>query len=108
MYGAHRAYPEICPTVIKNSTKYNKATEDDLKKVIRVAQYVYGCKDTHKLILAPKSMKLIGAGDASYSEHADGKSHIGGVIGFELDSSCYFAYVSSKQPVIAKSVKKQN
>jgi hypothetical protein len=104
MYGAHRAYPEICPAVIKNSTKYNKATEDDLKKVIRVAQYVYGCKDTYKLILAPKSMKLIGAGDASYSEHADGKSHTGGVIGFESDSSCYFAYVSSKQPVIAKSV----
>jgi hypothetical protein len=98
MFGAHRAYPEIRPAGIKNSTKYNKATEDDLKKVIRVAQYVYGCKDTHKLILAPKSMKLIGAADASYGEHADGKSHTGGVIGFESDSSCYFAYVSSKQP----------
>jgi hypothetical protein len=91
------------PAVIKNSTKYNEATQDDLKKAIRVAQYVYGCKDTHKLILAPKSMKLIGAADASYGEHVDGKSHTGGVIGFESESSCYFAYVSSKQPVIAKS-----
>jgi hypothetical protein len=68
-----------------------------------VAQYVYGCRDTHKFILAPKSVKLIGAADASYGEHADGKSHTGGVIGFESDSSCYFAYVSGKQPVVAKS-----
>jgi hypothetical protein len=26
MYGAHRAYPGIRPAVIKNSTKYNKAS----------------------------------------------------------------------------------
>ena len=48
-------------------------------------------------------MKLMSAADAAYAIHADAKSHTGGVVGFESGSSCYFAYVSSKQPVIAKS-----
>ena len=43
------------------------------------------------------------AADAACAIHADAKSHTGGVVGFESDSSCYFAYVLSKQPVIAKS-----
>ncbi len=43
------------------------------------------------------------AADASYAEDPDGKSHSGGAVGFELDSSCYFGFVSSKQPVVAKS-----
>jgi hypothetical protein len=33
-----RTYPEIRPAVIKLSTKYNKATEDDMRKAIRVAE----------------------------------------------------------------------
>jgi hypothetical protein len=37
MYGAHNAYPEIQPTVIKLSKKYNKATELDIHKAKRVA-----------------------------------------------------------------------
>jgi hypothetical protein len=56
------------------------------------------------LKLAPKLMKIVSAADASYAEHADGKSHSGGVVGFESDTCCYFAFVSSKQPVVAKSV----
>ena len=45
---------------IKLSTKYNKATELDLEKAQRVAEYNYGCKDTHKLVLPPKELtKLI-------------------------------------------------
>jgi hypothetical protein len=56
------------------------------------------------MILAPKSLKMMSASDASYGEHADRKSHSGGVVGFELDTSCHFAYISGKQPVVAKSV----
>jgi hypothetical protein len=103
MYMSQRTYPEICPAVIKLSNMYNKATKKIQKKTIRVVEYIYGCKDTHKLVLQPKSLKLISVADASYAEHTDGKSHSGGVVGFESDVSCYFGFVSSKQPVVAKS-----
>jgi hypothetical protein len=39
--------PEIGTALIKLSTKYNKVTKEDIKKAIRVAEYIYGCKDTH-------------------------------------------------------------
>jgi hypothetical protein len=66
--------------------------------------YIYRCKDTHKLALAPKNLNLVSAIDASYTEHPDGKSHSRGVVGFESDTSCYFCFLSSKQPVVTKSV----
>jgi hypothetical protein len=103
MFISQRTYPEIRPAVIKLSTKYYKATKDDMRKAVRVAEYIYGCKNTHKVVLNPKSMRLVSAADASYAEHPDGKSHSGGVVGFESDTSCYFGFVSSKQPVVAKS-----
>jgi hypothetical protein len=78
-------------------------TEADMNKAIRVAEYIYGCNDAHKMILSLKNLNLVSTADASYAEHPDGKSHSGGVVGFDLDSSCYFAFVSSKQPVVAKS-----
>jgi hypothetical protein len=83
MFIGQRTYPEIRPADIKLSTKYNKATELGLCKASRVAQYDYGWKETHQLILAPKSLKMVCPGDASYAEHADGKSHSGGTVGFE-------------------------
>jgi hypothetical protein len=46
----------------------------------------------------------VSAVDACYAEHTDGKSHTVGVVGFESDIWCSFAYVSDKQPVDAKSV----
>jgi len=67
MFVSQRTYPEICLAVIKLSTKYNKATMEDMKKAIRVAEYIYGCNDTHKLILKPKSLNLVSAADASYA-----------------------------------------
>jgi hypothetical protein len=35
-------YPEIRLALIKLPTKYNNATEEDMKKAIRVAEYIYG------------------------------------------------------------------
>jgi hypothetical protein len=93
MFLSQRTFPEIRPAVIKLSTKYNKAMEADMNKAIRVAEYIYGCKDAHRMILSPKNLSLVSAADASYAEHPDGKSHSGGVVGFESDSSCYFAFV---------------
>jgi hypothetical protein len=103
MFVLQRTYPEIRPATVKLSTKYNKATEMDMQKAHRVAEYIYGSKDTHCLILAPKSMKMVASADAAYAEHTDAKSHSGGTVGFESDTACHFAFVSSKQPVIAKS-----
>jgi hypothetical protein len=90
MYVSQWTYPEIRPAVIKLSTKYNKATELDYEKAVRVVEYIYGSKDNNCLMLAPKSLKLISYADASYAEHVDGKSRSGGVVGFESETSCNF------------------
>jgi hypothetical protein len=74
-----------------------------MQKAIRVAQYVYGTMDDHCIILSPKSLQLIASSDASYAEHADGKSHTGGCVGFESDLSCWVIHICNKQPVVAKS-----
>jgi hypothetical protein len=91
-----RTYPETHPAAIKLSTKYNKAAELDFENARRVAEYIYGCKDTHCLVLAPKTLGLVSAANASYAEHSDGKSHNGGVVGFFSEKSCYFGFVSSR------------
>lgn len=41
-------------------------------------------------------MKAIGAVEASYAEHVDGKCHCGSTVGFETDMSSWLADVSSK------------
>jgi hypothetical protein len=48
-------------------------------------------------------MNMVSVADASYVEHPDGKSHKGGVVGFESETCCHFGFVSSKQLVTAKS-----
>jgi hypothetical protein len=103
MFVSQRIYPEICPSTVKLSTKYNKATEMDMQKAHCVAEYIYGSKDTHCLILAQKSTKMVATADTAYGEHTDEKSHSGGTIGFESDIACHFAFVSNKQPVVLKS-----
>ena len=72
------------------SSRYNKATEGDYKKAMRVAEYIVTCGDSHCLRLAPKSLQIIARSDASYAEHSDGRSHTGGCIGFESDTACRF------------------
>ena len=70
---------------------------------MRVAEYIAGCGEKHCLVLAPKTLQIIAKSDASYAEHADGKSHTGGCIGFESDTACWFLWISTKQPVVALS-----
>jgi len=103
MFGSTRSYPETKPTVTRLSSEYNKATEGDMAKARRVAEYIVGSIESHCLTLSPKSLQLIASSDASYAEHVDGKSHTGGCVGFESDSGCWFIHVSTKQPVVAKS-----
>ena len=103
MYASKRTYPEISYPVVYLSSRYNKATETDYAKAMRVAEYIVGCGDNHHLVLSPKSLQVIARSDASYAEHADGKSHTGGTIGFESDQACWFLWISTKQPVVALS-----
>jgi hypothetical protein len=74
-----------------------------MEKAIQVAEYIHGTKDTQKMVLSPDNLHLISVADALYAEHPDGKSHSGGVIGFASKTSCSFAFVSSKEPAVAKS-----
>jgi hypothetical protein len=103
MYGAKRTYPEISLAVVTLSKKYNKATERDMKKVLRVAQYVYGCSESHCLRLQPKSLQLVAMSDASDGINSNGRGQSGGVIGFESDSACWVSWVCKTQPVVAQS-----
>ena len=100
MYASQKPYPEISFSVVYLASKYNKATKDDYGKAMRIAECIVGCGDGHSLILAQKSLQLIARSDASYAEHKDGRSHIGGCIGFESDTTCWFTWVSCKRPVV--------
>jgi hypothetical protein len=68
MYGATRTYPEILPAT-KLASKYNKATEMDMNKLNRVADYIYGCAGRHEYVLAPKSLQVVSCADAAYASH---------------------------------------
>jgi hypothetical protein len=68
MYGAMRTYPEIRSAVLQLLTKYNKANELNLSKARQIAEYIYGCQEEHTLILVPKSLNLMSAAAASYSQ----------------------------------------
>jgi hypothetical protein len=103
MYGVKRTYGECLVAVVILSTKYNHATECDWAKAIRVAEYMYGTKDNHCMILQPTSLQVTASSDASYAEHADGRSHTGGCVGFESNKCAWVAFISQKQPQVAKS-----
>ena len=103
MYASKRTYPEISFPVVYLSSRYNHAIEEDYNKAMRVTEYIAGCGEKHCLVLAPKTLQIIAKSDASYAEHADGKSHTGGCIGFESDTACWFLWISTKQPVVALS-----
>jgi hypothetical protein len=103
-FGAHRTYPELLFGVSWLATHQGKATEQDMKKLKRIMGYVKAHSD-HCMILKPKSLRIVCAADASYGDHLDGKSHSGGVIGFEgADKNISpVMFVCGKQSVVAKS-----
>jgi hypothetical protein len=100
----NRTYPEILPVTTYLSGRYRKATEADEKKAMRVVEFLNYNRD-HCLCLCPRSYNIVAYADASYAEHADGKSRTGGCIGFEGPNGnpSLWVFVSSKQPVIPKS-----
>ena len=103
MFGAKRTYPEILPEVVTLSTKYNRATTGDYAKAVRVAQYVFGTKDEHCLVLRPESLQIVATSDAADGVHSNGRGHTGGTVGFESASGCWFSFISKAQPFVAQS-----
>ena len=101
---AHSTYPELLFGISWLATHQGKASVQDLKKLKRIMGYVKAHPD-HCMTLKPKSLKIICAADASYGDHHDGKSHSGGVVGFEGDNKCIspVMFICGKQPVVAKS-----
>ena len=67
MYASKRTYPEISFAVVYLSSRYNKATEDDYAKAMRLAEYIVGCGENHGRIISPKSLQLVSKSDASYA-----------------------------------------
>ena len=49
-YASKRTYPEISFPVLSLSSRYNKATEEEYAKAMRVAEYIAGCGDKHGLV----------------------------------------------------------
>ena len=39
-----RAYPEILPATANLASRYHKVTEPDMKKLTRVAEYIFRCE----------------------------------------------------------------
>jgi hypothetical protein len=103
-FGAHRTYPELLYGISYLATKQGKAKEGHMRRLKRMLGYIKGSTD-HFLMLKPKSLKIVCYADASYGEHEDGKSHTGGVVGFEgfEKGISPIMFISGKQPVVAKS-----
>jgi hypothetical protein len=103
-YAGNRTYPEILTATTYLSSRYRKANEQDLKKATRVVEFLNYNRD-HCLCFKPKSYKIIAYADASFGERASGHSQTGGCVGLEGadDNHSFFIFISSGQPVIAKS-----
>ena len=56
MYASKRTYPEISFAVVYLSSLYNKATEDDYAKAMRVAEYIVGCGEKIMDLSYPQSL----------------------------------------------------
>ena len=105
MYLASRTYPECLPAATFLSSRYVRATQEDLAKLMRAISYLGHNKD-HCLVIRPASLDLVCSADASYAVHEDGKSHSGYCVGFKgwgdlPDSFCFFA--SHKQSLVTLS-----
>jgi hypothetical protein len=77
LYIAKRGRPDLLTAVSFLTTKVQKSTLDDWKKLERVGCYLNGTREL-KLTLEPdKTVTIATYIDASYAVHVDGKSHTG-------------------------------
>ena len=81
-------------------TRVSKTTQQDIRKLKRLLQYLYGTRDEKLTLGADTVMKMETWVDASYAVHHDMKSHTGGVI--TLGTGAIMSK-SSKQKLNTKS-----
>jgi hypothetical protein len=85
------------------ASRYYKGTEKDFERAVKMIEYM-NANPLHELYLRPKSLRIVGYADASYAERSTGHSQTGGCVGVEgVNGPCLFVFLSSKQPIIAKS-----
>ena len=100
LYLAKRTRPDILTPVAFLSTRVQKATADDWKKLERVYKYLRGTKELGIVLEPDNKLSMFAYIDASYGVHADYKSHTGMVVG--IGRGPMFAK-SAKQRIVTKS-----
>jgi hypothetical protein len=98
LFLSQRTYPKIRPATIKLWTKYNKATAADMEKAMRVAEYVYGCKDTHVMVSSPKQLTLVSAANALYAEQPMGRATVEELLGLHWMQAVILASFHPNNP----------
>jgi len=100
LYLAKRGRPDILTVVSLLSTKVQKPTFEDLKKLKRLGAYLNGTKELKLRLSSTGNLSIYTYVDASYGVHLDGKSHTGGMDTFGIGA---FASTSTKQKIVTKS-----
>ena len=80
-------------------TRVTCATDDDMKKLIRVLKYLNDTKDRNIFLSNSPINKVYGMVDASFAAHSDAKSHTG--LAIFLEDAVVMAK-SSKQKIVTK------
>jgi hypothetical protein len=100
LYLAKRVRPDILTPIAFLATRVSAPTEQDSKKISRVARYLRTTRDMHLTLSSGNALGVVAYIDASYGPHADGKSHSGSVISLGRGA----VHVrSAKQRIVSKS-----
>jgi hypothetical protein len=105
MFASTRTYPETLVTATACASKMVRATEEDMRRLLKAIVYLESDKG-RCLTIRPGSEVIVCSADCSYASHPEGYSHTGIALGFAggggiPDSFCAFA--SGKQTTVAKS-----
>jgi hypothetical protein len=100
LYVAKRGRPDLLLATSFLSTRVQKPTLEDLKKLKRMGAYLNSTKDLKLRLSADEALKIQAFVDASYGVHIDGKSHTGGTDTLGKGS---FTSTSTKQKIVTKS-----
>jgi hypothetical protein len=105
MYAATRTYPECLPVATACASRFTRATEEDMRRLLKGIYYLE--RDlAHCLTVRPRSETVVCSADCSYAIHVDGYSHDGVAVGFVGGNGvpdAFFIFSSGKQTTIAKS-----
>jgi Reverse transcriptase (RNA-dependent DNA polymerase) len=100
LYVAKRGRPDLLTATSFLSTRVQKSTSEDFKKLKRMGAYLNATKDLKLRLSAEGALKIKAYVDASYGVHIDGKSHTGGT---DILGEGSFTSTSTKQKIVTKS-----